>query len=204
MDAPDPSTSSYYVSDDYYAALVEEFADWQTPERAISDAALRESCARFLAEEARLLDRDRFDDWLALFAPECIYWVPGTRDGDPRREIAIAFDDRRRLEDRIFRLKTGEAWSQRPGSRTTRMVSNIELFSTADPGIVMTRLQLPHRRVPRRRDPDLGRLGGPPAARCDHALAHPGQAGQPDRLRPEPQEPVDRAVRRPSPTPHPR
>ena len=139
MDAPDPATSSYYVSDDFYDALVAEFSDWQTPERAISDAALRESCARFLAEEARLLDQDRFDDWLALLAPECVYWVPGTRGGDPRREIAIAFDDRRRLEDRIFRLKTGEAWSQRPGSRTARMVSNIELFSTADPDIVMTR-----------------------------------------------------------------
>lgn len=139
MNAPDPSTSSYYVSDDFYAALVEDFSGWQTAERAISDDAPRNSCARFLAEEARLLDRDRLDEWLALFAPECVYWVPGTRDGDPRREIAIAFDDRRRLEDRIFRLGTGEAWSQRPRSRTTRMVSNIELFSTADPGIVMVR-----------------------------------------------------------------
>ena len=139
MSAPDPSTSSYYVSDDFYAALIEDFSGWQTPERAISDDALGGSCARFLAEEARLLDEDRFDDWLDLFSPECVYWVPGTRHGDPRREIAIAFDDRRRLEDRIFRLKTGEAWSQRPRSRTTRMVSNIEPFATADPDIVMVR-----------------------------------------------------------------
>ena len=139
MSAPDPSTSSYYVSDDFYAALIEDFSDWRTPERAISDAALRDSCARFLAEEARLLDEDRLDAWLALFVPECIYWVPGTRHGDPRREIAIAFDDRRRLEDRIFRLRTGEAWSQRPRSRTARMVSNIELFSTAEPDVVMVR-----------------------------------------------------------------
>lgn len=139
MSAPDPSTSSYYVSDDFYAALVEDFSDWQTPGRAIEDWALRDSCARFLALEARLLDQDRLDDWLELFVPECVYWVPGTRDGDPRREIAIAFDDRRRLEDRIFRLRTGEAWSQRPGSRTVRLVSNIELFSTADPAIVMAR-----------------------------------------------------------------
>ena len=53
MSAPDPSTSSYYVSDDFYAALVEDFSGWQTAERAISDDALRESCARFLAGEAR-------------------------------------------------------------------------------------------------------------------------------------------------------
>ena len=139
MSAPDPSTSSYYVSDDFYAALVEDFSGWQTPDRAIEDFALRDSCARFLALEARLLDRDRLDEWLDLFVPECVYWVPGTRDGDPRREIAIAFDDRRRLEDRIFRLRTGEAWSQRPRSRTVRLVSNIELFSTADPAVVMAR-----------------------------------------------------------------
>ena len=46
--------------------------------------------------------------------------------GDPRREVAISFDDRRRMEDRIFRLRTGYAWSQAPKSRTVRMVSNVE------------------------------------------------------------------------------
>jgi 3-phenylpropionate/cinnamic acid dioxygenase small subunit len=38
------------------------------------------------------------------------------------------FDDRRRLEDRVFRLRTGYAWSQAPSSRTSRMVSNAEVF----------------------------------------------------------------------------
>ena len=49
--------------------------------------------------------------------------------GDPRREIAISFDDRRRMEDRIYRLRTGYAWSQAPKSRTVRMVSNVEVFA---------------------------------------------------------------------------
>ena len=71
--------------------------------------------------EARLLDQLDFDRWLAMYAPECIYWVPGTPNaGDPRREIAISFDDRRRMEDRIYRLRTGYAWSQAPKSRTVR------------------------------------------------------------------------------------
>ena len=30
----------------------------------------------FLFQEARLLDDGRFDDWLGLFAPECLYWLP--------------------------------------------------------------------------------------------------------------------------------
>jgi 3-phenylpropionate/cinnamic acid dioxygenase small subunit len=60
--------------------------------------------------------------------------VPGTPNGgDPRREIAVMFDDRRRLEDRVFRLSTGFAWSQAPSSRTVRLVSNIEVFASGNP-----------------------------------------------------------------------
>ncbi|MET0278949.1 MAG: aromatic-ring-hydroxylating dioxygenase subunit beta, partial [Pseudorhodoplanes sp.] len=36
-----------------------------------------------------------------------------------------------RLEDRVYRLRTGYAWSQAPSSRTSRMVSNVEVFSSA-------------------------------------------------------------------------
>jgi benzoate/toluate 1,2-dioxygenase beta subunit len=91
-------------------------------------------------KEARLLDQLRFDEWLAMYAPECIYWVPGTpQAGDPRREIAISFDDRRRMEDRIYRLRTGYAWSQAPKSRTVRMISNVEVFATAESNVCMVR-----------------------------------------------------------------
>ncbi len=66
-----------------------------------------------------------------LFTPECVYWIPSTpTGGDPRKEIAITFDDRRRLEDRVYRLRTGYAWSQKPKSRTVRMVSNVEVFDS--------------------------------------------------------------------------
>jgi benzoate/toluate 1,2-dioxygenase beta subunit len=71
-----------------------------------------------------------YEQWLDLYAPECVYWVPATPEGgDPRREIAVMFDDRRRLEDRIFRLRTGSAWSQAPASRTSRIVANVEVFT---------------------------------------------------------------------------
>src|SRR5262249_21150244 len=86
---------------------------------------------RLLEREARLLDQLRYEEWLTLFTLECIYWVPATpHAGDPRREVAVMFDDRRRLEDRVFRLRTGYAWSQAPASRTVRMVSNVEVFTT--------------------------------------------------------------------------
>ena len=108
---------------------------------------------RMLVErEARLLDQLDFDEWLAMYAPECIYWVPGTpAAGDPRREIAISFDDRRRMEDRIYRLRTGYAWSQAPKSRTVRMISNVEVFATDQSTRPHGALEFPDQRVPRGR-----------------------------------------------------
>jgi 3-phenylpropionate/cinnamic acid dioxygenase small subunit len=127
----DPSRTSYYVTDAFYRELVEDFSDWQRDELAIADAAVRDGFRLLLEREARLLDELRFDEWLALYAPECIYWVPASPErGDPRREVAISFDDRRRMEDRIFRLRTGYAWSQAPKSRTVRMITNVEVFAT--------------------------------------------------------------------------
>jgi 3-phenylpropionate/cinnamic acid dioxygenase small subunit len=138
--APDPSRVSFYVNDAFYQRLVESFADWQRDDRAIQDPAVRDHFRLLLEREARLLDQLRLEDWLKLYAPECIYWVPGTPNGgDPRREVAISFDDRRRLEDRVYRLNTGYAWSQAPKSRTVRMISNVEVFAGAEADARMVR-----------------------------------------------------------------
>jgi 3-phenylpropionate/cinnamic acid dioxygenase small subunit len=137
---PDPSRSSYYVSDALYRALIADFSDWQNDAGAVTDIAVRDEFRRLLEREARLLDQLRYDDWLAMYAPECVYWVPSTpKAGDPRREIAIMFDDRRRLEDRVYRLRTGFAWSQAPASRTVRLISNVEVFATASDDVRMLR-----------------------------------------------------------------
>jgi 3-phenylpropionate/cinnamic acid dioxygenase small subunit len=136
----DPSISSYYVNDRLYQELVDSFRDWHRDERAVVQPEAREQCRLLIEREARLLDQLRFDEWLAMYAPECIYWVPGTPEGgDPRREIAICFDDRRRMEDRIYRLRTGYAWSQAPKSRTVRMISNVEVFDTDRDNVRMVR-----------------------------------------------------------------
>jgi benzoate/toluate 1,2-dioxygenase beta subunit len=75
-----------------------------------------------------------------MYTAECIYWVPSTPNaGDPRREISVMFDDRRRLEDRIYRLRTGFAWSQAPASRTVRLITNVEGFATTDKDACMVR-----------------------------------------------------------------
>ena len=136
----DPSRFSYYMTDEFYTALISDFSDWQTDDRIVLDTKERDLFRSFLERETRLLDQLLFEEWLRLFVPECVYWVPSTRNqGDPRSEIAVMFDDRRRLEDRVFRLRTGYAWSQAPASRTTRMISNVEVFKGRSADLRMVR-----------------------------------------------------------------
>jgi len=136
----DPARESWYVGDAFYRDLAASFTDWARGDQAVADAGIRDGCRQLLEREARLLDERRFEDWLALFAPECLYWVPGTPHGaDPRKEVAVSFDDRRQLEGRVYRLRTGYAWSQVPASRTARLVSNVEVFRTTAPSTLMVR-----------------------------------------------------------------
>ena len=136
----DPSLSSYYVGNDFYETLVQNYTNWQTENSEINDPALRDCCRVLLDKEARLLDQNNLDTWLNLYVPECIYRVPATPNGgDPRKEIADCFDDRRRLEDRIFRLQNEFAWSQQPKSRTSRLISNVSIFSTEISSVLMVR-----------------------------------------------------------------
>jgi benzoate/toluate 1,2-dioxygenase beta subunit len=129
---PDPSRSSYYITDAFYRELIANFSDWQDDARAVTDLAVRDEFRRLIEREARLLDQLRYEDWLAMYTAECAYWVPSTPNaGDPRRQIAVMFDDRRRLEDRVYRLRTGFAWSQAPASRTVRLITSMEVFATA-------------------------------------------------------------------------
>jgi len=89
-------------------------------------AFAREQVERFIYDEAQLMDEHRYDEWLALWTDDALYWVPSGRDEiDPKREIALIYDDRVRLQVRIARLKSGFAHAQEPKSRMRRVVANI-------------------------------------------------------------------------------
>ena len=125
------SRFSYYVDDALYRELIEDFAALRAADESVLDLAERDLFRALVEREARFLDQLRFKDWLSCYTAECLYWVPSTPNGgDPRSEIAVMFDDRRRIEDRVYRLSTGFAWSQAPTSRTVRIVSNVEVFAS--------------------------------------------------------------------------
>lgn len=86
-----------------------------------------------LFREAELADANLYQEWLALWARELLYWVPCNADDiDPARHISLIYEDRPKLEERIFRLGTKHAHSQRPQSKLTRLVSNIVLGEDYD------------------------------------------------------------------------
>ena len=86
----------------------------------------RQRVEQFIYHEADLMDEHRYDEWLALWTDDALYWVPsGGDDIDPKREISLIYDDRVRLQVRITRLKSGFAHAQEPKSRMRRVVSNI-------------------------------------------------------------------------------
>lgn len=94
---------------------------------------MRTRIETFLYYEARLLDELQFDRWLELLTEDCVYWVPiDPHGGDARREVSIHLHDKRRLEDYIIKLRTGWAHSQIPQSRTSRQISNVEVWGAGD------------------------------------------------------------------------
>src|SRR5262245_18900484 len=85
-----------------------------------------EQVRQFLYYEAQLMDEHRYDEWLALWAEEALYWVPRNRDEiDPKREVSLVYDDLVRLKLRIACLKSGFAPAPEPNSRMRRLISTV-------------------------------------------------------------------------------
>jgi 3-phenylpropionate/cinnamic acid dioxygenase small subunit len=72
----------------------------------------------FVYAEARMLDEQRFEDWLALFTDDGHYWmplVPGQQD--PRLHTSLLYEDKLLLRVRVERLAGARTFSQQPRSR---------------------------------------------------------------------------------------
>lgn len=95
--------------------------------------ALRSEVEALLHREAALLDARDFDGWLELFADDATYWIPSNSDElDPRAQVSIVYERRAQLQERVWRLGSGIAYAQEPQSRTTHLVSNVEVLDHDD------------------------------------------------------------------------
>ncbi len=74
--------------------------------------------AQFVYREAALVDAGRYDEWLALFADDALYWLPlSASQTDHRREQSIACEDKLLLRIRIERLRGPRTYSNQPPAK---------------------------------------------------------------------------------------
>ena len=87
----------------------------------------------FIAREARLLDQQRFDDWLDLFTEDSRYWVPlEWGQTDPRLTTSLMYEDKLLLKIRIERLKGPRTYSQKPRSRCHHVLQTPQIDARDD------------------------------------------------------------------------
>ena len=81
---------------------------------------------QFLYQEARLLDTQRYEEWLALFTDDATYWVPLEQgQKDPYETSSIIHDDRTLLGLRVKQLRHPRAHARQPLARTVHQVTNV-------------------------------------------------------------------------------
>jgi benzoate/toluate 1,2-dioxygenase beta subunit len=104
------------------------FTDWQE----------QQDISQFLFHEARLLDEHRWDEWLRLFTPDGLYWVPLVHGQTDHLNHASLFCENALLRSmRARRLEQARAYSQQPPTRTVHVLGNISLESRTQGGCVV-------------------------------------------------------------------
>jgi 3-phenylpropionate/cinnamic acid dioxygenase small subunit len=106
----------------------------------MADLALQHAVEQFLYGQADLLDNKRWEEWIALFADDGVYWMPPERsyttwDGT----VAIFAEDKNLMNVRMGRVLHPDAWSQRPLWETNHVVSNVMIESAKPNGEVVVR-----------------------------------------------------------------
>lgn len=97
----------------------------------MGDPLLTAAVAEFLFQEARLLDEQRWREWLELYSEDAVFWVPAYTDHgelvtDPDTQLNLIYiTSRKGLEERVFRIETGDAASSTPTPRTCHLITNV-------------------------------------------------------------------------------
>jgi benzoate/toluate 1,2-dioxygenase beta subunit len=91
-------------------------------------AQLKAELAALVEDEARRLDDRDFTAWLAMYAPDCRYWVPvSPEQDDPAASVAHFHDDKQLMAARCHRLENPRGFGAEPAPRTAHVVSGIRV-----------------------------------------------------------------------------
>ena len=84
----------------------------------------------FVLREARLIDQQRFDEWLDMYADDAFYWMPlEWNQTDPRLTCSLMYEDKLLLSIRVERLKGARTFSQKPKSRCHHVLQTPQVDS---------------------------------------------------------------------------
>lgn len=109
--------------------------------RPAVDTATHLAVVQQLYFEARLLDEERYDEWLALLADDLRYRMPlperrfrkDAQAAHPFGGGNVFDEDKARLAVRVNRLQSGMVWAEDPRNRVRRFVGNVEVYATDAP-----------------------------------------------------------------------
>ena len=104
----------------------------------------RDAAAELIYREAMLLDERQWEEWLSLYTTDAVFWMPswGSESElitDPELELnLIYFKNRDGLEDRVFRIESGDSFATVPMDRTAHVVGSV-LVTGREPGQISAR-----------------------------------------------------------------
>jgi 3-phenylpropionate/cinnamic acid dioxygenase small subunit len=106
---------------------------------AIGSPDLHREVEQFLCLQAELLDAKRWQEWIDLFAPDGIYWMPvAPEQTEWESSPSIFIEDTSLMEIRKGRISHPNAWSQAPQWETSHLVGHVAVESD-DGGTVVVR-----------------------------------------------------------------
>jgi benzoate/toluate 1,2-dioxygenase beta subunit len=95
------------------------------------------AASHLLYREAWCLDNKRWDEWLALYTDDAVYWAPAM-DGDegwtddPDNDVSLMYMDKAGLEARIFRIEGHDSCATDPLPHTAHLVTNVLVHGEED------------------------------------------------------------------------
>ena len=83
----------------------------------------RDDIVEFIYAEARMLDEGRFSEWLDLWLPDGLYWMPlDYKQSDPNLMTSLLHEDDFMRRLRVERLNGERTFSQKPKSRCHHVI----------------------------------------------------------------------------------